>query len=81
MESRATELRKLSDLISTKIQQMSGYDLFLTKVIAANSDEFEGPESVVARYKTLKESNERLKRSQRNSEILMERLAEVMAQH
>lgn len=40
---------------------MSVYDDFLKKVIEQNSDEFEGPENVVSRYKTLKESNNRLK--------------------
>ena len=39
---------------------MQVYDNFLKSVIEQNSDEFEGPENIVSRYKTLKESNERL---------------------
>lgn len=52
------------------------FDDFLTKVIEQNSDEFEGPDNVVARYKTLKESNERLKRSARTQEQEVESITE-----
>lgn len=44
---------------------MQIYDDFLKQVIEKHADEFEGPENVVARYKTLKESNKRLKDSQK----------------
>jgi hypothetical protein len=42
---------------------MQGFDDFLQQVILENSDEFQDPTDVVSRYKTLKESNERLKKS------------------
>lgn len=59
-----------------KIEKMVCYDKFLKDVIEQYSDEFEGPENVVARYKTLKESNERLKKSQRVQESLYEKMSE-----
>lgn len=53
----------LNQQIESKITKMKVYDDFLNMVIEQNSDEYEGPENVVFRYKTLKESNKRLKHS------------------
>ena len=63
MIQRKNQLSELNDKIAAKIEKMLSYDTFLKDVIERNSDESEGPENVVSRYKTLKESNERLKKS------------------
>ncbi len=66
----------LNKQICDKNIKLSVLDTFLKEVIKDNSDEFEGAENVVSRYKTLKESNERLKKRQRSSEKKIERLSE-----
>ena len=68
MQVKLQILKDLNEDISEKTQRMQIYDNFLTRVIETNSDEFEGPENVVAWYKTLKESNERLKKSAHHQE-------------
>lgn len=60
---------------------MKVYDDFLNMVIEQNSDEYEGPENVVFRYKTLKDSNKRLKHSQKISEQQIEQLAEEITKY
>lgn len=60
---RLEKLSVLNQQIESKITKMKVYDDFLNMVIEQNSDEYEGPENVVFRYKTLKESNKRLKHS------------------
>ncbi len=69
----------LNKQICDKNIKLSVLDTFLKEVIKDNSDEFEGAENVVSRYKTLKESNERLKKRQRSSEKKIERLSEQIA--
>mgnify|MGYP000850936191 CR=1 FL=1 len=76
MKERRRQLKELEQKIVGKIDKMVRYDKFLMDVIEQYSDEFEGPENVVARYKTLKESNERLKKSIRLQEQMSESLAE-----
>ena len=76
---RHADLVALNKQICDKNIKLSVLDTFLKEVIKDNSDEFEGAENVVSRYKTLKESNERLKKRQRSSEKKIERLSEQIA--
>lgn len=71
----------LNQQIEHKITKMKVYDDFLNMVIEQNSDEYEGPENVVFRYKTLKDSNKRLKHSQKISEQQIEQLAEEITKY
>ena len=60
---RKEDLHNLNERIKKKIMDMDCFDKFLSKVISKHSDEFQEPQDIVSRYKTLKESNDRLKKS------------------
>lgn len=60
---------------------MNVFDKFLGKVISTHSDEFQEPQDIVSRYKTLKESNDRLKKSQQMSEMTIEELSQALTSY
>ena len=69
-------MQKLNLIIEAKKEKMKVFDDFLKKVLDNNADEFPEVNDIVSRYKTLKQSNDKLKASQLKDEREIETLVE-----
>ena len=62
-KKRLEDLQNLNLRIEAKKEKMKVFDDFLRKVLDNNADEFPEVNDIVSRYKTLKQSNDKLKAS------------------